>query len=38
MAQGFVNAGRQADQTLSLNMKLLAHHELAGSGGASRSR
>ena len=23
----------RADQTLSLNMKLLAHHELAGFGG-----
>ena len=33
MAQGLINAGRQADQTLSLNMKLLAHHELDGFGG-----
>jgi hypothetical protein len=33
MEKGFVNAGRQATQTLALNMKLLAQHELNGFGG-----
>jgi hypothetical protein len=33
MEKGFVNTGRQAAQTLALNMKLLAQHELNGFGG-----
>ncbi|HEY6721453.1 MAG TPA: hypothetical protein VI363_07440, partial [Burkholderiales bacterium] len=33
MAQSFSGAGNRADQTLSLNMKLLSHHELQGFGG-----
>src|SRR4030095_10906685 len=33
MQNGFLSAGKQASQTLAYNMKLLAHHELAGFGG-----
>src|ERR1700741_109926 len=33
MASGLLDAGRQPDRTLSLNMKLVAHHELSGHGG-----
>jgi hypothetical protein len=33
MESGFLSAGKQASQTLAYNMKLLAHHELAGFGG-----
>jgi len=33
MAKSLGGAGARADQTLSLNMRLLAHHELAGFGG-----
>src|SRR5688572_4547587 len=33
MEKGLVNTGRQAAQTLALNMKLLAQHELNGFGG-----
>jgi hypothetical protein len=29
-AEGSLQRGAQATQTLALNMKLLAHHELAG--------
>lgn len=32
-AEGYLQRGGQATQTLALNMKLLAHHELAGFGG-----
>lgn len=32
-AEGSLQRGGQATQTLALNMKLLAHHELAGFGG-----
>jgi hypothetical protein len=32
-AEGSLQRGAQATQTLALNMKLLAHHELAGFGG-----
>ena len=31
--EGSLRSGAQATQTLALNMKLLAHHELAGFGG-----
>lgn len=33
MAKSLGGAGARADQTLSLNMRLLAHHELEGFGG-----
>jgi len=33
MAKGMPGAGARADQTLALNMRLLAHHELEGFGG-----
>jgi len=33
MAKSLGGAGSRADQTLSLNMRLLAHHELEGFGG-----
>jgi len=33
MAKSLGGAGSRADQTLSLNMNLIAHHELEGFGG-----
>ena len=33
MADASMSRGRQADQTLSLNMKLISHHEMGGFGG-----
>ena len=33
MTDGSLSPGKQATQTLALNMKLLAHHELGGFGG-----